>query len=58
MTNKPKLKKPIPLRYIVKEISTNKIIVAFPPTKAGERKANKYRGLCDLEIIAEYENGG
>lgn len=52
---KPKKEvKPLPLRYVVKEISTNKIIVAFPPTKEGERRANKYRGLCDLEIITEY----
>lgn len=53
--SKPKKEpKPIPLRYVVKEISTKRTIVAFPPTKYGERRANKYKGLCDLEIITEY----
>lgn len=47
---KPKL-----ISVVVKEISTNKIIIAFPPTKAGEQRAEKYRGLADLEIIKRYE---
>lgn len=42
----------------VREISTNTTILTFPPTKAGERRAERYRGLWDLEIIKEYNYGG
>ena len=42
----------------VREISTNTTIATFPPTKKGERLAERYRGLCDLEIIKEYDFGG
>ena len=50
---KPKL-----ISVFVREKSTNTTIAVFPPTKAGERCAEKYRGLWDLEIIKEYNHGG
>ena len=46
---KPKLK-----RVYVREISTNRIVVEFYPTRAGEKAANRYNGLADLEIVKEY----
>lgn len=55
MNKKPKKEpKPTPKRYVVKEISTNTILLAFPPTADGKRRANRYKGLSDLEIITEY----
>ena len=53
-------KQPIPklISVFIKEKSTNTIIAVFPPTKVGERHAEKYRGLADLEIIKEYNRGG
>lgn len=50
--------KPILLSVAVKEKSTGTIICMFPPTRAGERRAERYRGLGDLEIVKTYEKGG
>lgn len=46
---KPKLK-----RVYVKEVSTNRIVVEFYPTRAGEKQARRYIGLADLEVVKEY----
>ena len=52
---KPKKEpKPVPLRYVVKEISTNTILLEFPPTTDGKRRANRYKGLADIEIVEQY----
>ena len=48
--SKPKL-----ISVVVKDKDTDTIILIFPPTRAGERKAEKYRGLSGLEIIKQYE---
>lgn len=48
--------KPVLVAIHVKEISTNTILLSFPPTKVGERNANRYLGLADLETIKEYKN--
>ena len=46
--------KPILSRVYLREISTGRIVLEFYPTKAGEKAANRYKGLADLEIIKEY----
>lgn len=46
--------KPMLLAIHVKEISTNTIICSFPPTKVGERHANRFAGLADIQIIKQY----
>ena len=56
--NEKKQPKPKLISVFVREKSTNTTIATFPPTKAGERCAEKYRGLCDLEVIKEYNYGG
>ena len=38
----------------VREISTGKVLLRFPPTRAGENRANRYIGLADLEVVKEY----
>lgn len=50
---KPKL-----ISVVVREISTKTIVIAFPPNRDGEKRAERYRGLYDLEIIKEYDYGG
>lgn len=50
--------KPILLDIYVKEISTGSILCHFPPTAMGERRANRYKGLTDLQIIKKYNSGG
>ena len=50
----PKEPKPILVSVSVKEISTGTTILTFPPTRVGEKCAEKYRGLADLAIIKEY----
>lgn len=49
-------KKPNPklTAIFVREISTKTIISVFPPTRAGEKRANRYKGLADLEIVKQY----
>lgn len=56
MTPKKPKKEPKPklISVFVKEKSTNTIIVVFPPNRTGERQAEKYRGLYDLEIVKQY----
>lgn len=46
--------KPILSRVYLREISTGRIVLEFYPTKAGEKAANRYKGLADLEIVKEY----
>ena len=54
---KPEVK-PTLLSVFVREVSTNTIICRFPPTRVGEKRAERYRGLADLEIVKTYEKGG
>jgi hypothetical protein len=54
---KPKLKKepkPILMAIHVKDTETNQIILQLPPTKAGERRADYYKCLANIEIIKVY----
>ena len=46
---KPKL-----LAIYIKDLDKNIIICQFPPTAAGERSANKYKGLAGIEIEKIY----
>lgn len=41
-------------RVYVIERSTGKILIEFIPTRAGVNKANRYKGLADLDVIIEY----
>lgn len=50
--------KPILISISIKEQSTNQIIAMFPPTRAGEKRAERYKGLAGLEIVKTYEKGG
>ena len=54
MTEK-KEPKPKLTAIFVREISTKTIISVFPPTRAGEKRANRYKGLADLEIVKYYD---
>lgn len=59
MKEKPKKEpKPRLIKVFVRELSTNTIICEFPPTRAGERRAERFRGLTDLQIVKYYEKGG
>lgn len=58
MTKPKKEPKPILIDVYVQEISTGAIICHFPPTEMGERRANRYQGLSDLQIIKKYNAGG
>lgn len=56
MKEKPKKEpKPQLIRVFVREKSTNTTICEFPPTRTGEKRAERYRGLADLEIVKNYE---
>ena len=58
-TTKPKNEpKPILTSIFIREKSTGNIILQFPPTQAGERRAEHYRYLMDLEIVKIYSKGG
>lgn len=46
------------LSIIIKEKSTGKIILQFPPTRNGVKRAERYTGLTDLEIVKIYSKGG
>lgn len=50
--------KPILLSVVVRDKSTGIALCAFPPTSAGEKRAERYRGLAGLEIVKTYEKGG
>lgn len=50
--------KPILISIFIREKSTGTILCTFPPTRAGERRAEHYRCLADLEIVKTYEKGG
>jgi hypothetical protein len=50
--------KPILLSVIVRDINTGAALCAFPPTKSGEKRAERYRGLAGLKIVKIYEKGG
>lgn len=55
MKPKPKTEtKPILVGIHVKDTETNQIILQFPPTKAGERRADYYKCLANIEIIKVY----
>ena len=47
---KPKL-----ISVLIKDTSTDTIICAFPPTKAGEKRAKRYEGLVGIKVIKQYE---
>lgn len=57
-SKKVKEPKPVLTSIFIKEKSTGTIITMFPPTRTGERHAERYRGLTDLEIVKKYEKGG
>lgn len=50
--------KPILLSVVVRDKSTGIAVCAFPPTKSGEKHAERYRGLAGLEIVKIYAKGG
>lgn len=50
--------KPILTSIFIREKSTGTIIAMFPPTRTGEKCAERYKGLADLEIVRTYEKGG
>ena len=50
--------KPILTAVFVREKSTKTIICTFPPTRAGENRAERSRGLADLEVVKQYIHGG
>ena len=55
MKPKPKKEtKPILVGILVKDTETNQIILQLPPTAAGEKRANYYKCLANIEIIKVY----
>ena len=56
---KPK-KEPQPILIVIaiKDTNTGTIICTFPPTRAGEKRAERYKGLAGIEIVRTYEKGG
>lgn len=50
--------KPVLTAIFVREKSTQNILLKFPPSKAGEKRAKRYMGLADLEVIKQYTLGG
>ena len=54
---KEKEPKPILVSVQVRDTITGTVIT-FPPTKAGGKSAERYRGLAGLEIVKIYEKGG
>ena len=42
----------------IKDTTTNEIICSFPPTRSGENRANRYKGLANIQIIKIYSKGG
>ena len=55
---KHKATKPILISVAIKDTTTNTIIANFAPTRVGEARAERYRGLAGLEIVKTYEKGG
>ena len=54
MPLKKPIHKPILLAIQVKDTETNQIILQLPPTAAGEKRANYYKCLANIEIIKVY----
>ena len=55
MKPKPKKEpKPKLLSIYIKDIDNNIVICQFPPTAAGERRADKYKGLAGIKIEKIY----
>lgn len=50
--------KPVLLAIHVTDTDLNSIICSFPPTKTGERYANRYKGLAGIKILKIYKKGG
>ena len=50
--------KPILISIAIKDKDIGDIIMTFPPTRAGKKRAERYRGLAGLEIVKTYEKGG
>ena len=50
--------KGILLEIRMKDTTTNEIICSFPPTRSGENRANRYKGLANIQIIKIYSKGG
>jgi hypothetical protein len=50
--------KPVLLAIHVKDTDLNSTICSFPPTKTGERYANRFKGLTGIKILKIYEKGG
>ena len=42
-------------KIVIKEISTNKVLLELPPTKASETKANRMSAMADIEVIRVYD---
>ena len=57
-SKKVKEPQPILVSIFIREKSTGTILVMFPTTRTGEKQAERYRGLADLEIVKKYEKGG
>lgn len=55
---KEKEPKPILVSVSVRDKNTGTILCNFPPTRAGLKRAERYRGLVGLEIVNTYEKGG
>ena len=49
--------KPVLVSVVVKDTILN-ISIPFPPTRAGEKSAERYRYLAGREIIKTSEKGG
>ena len=49
--------KPVLVSVVVKDTILN-VSIPFPPTRAGEKSAERYRYLAGMEIIKTYEKGG
>ena len=49
MEKKPKL-----LMILIKDTETNSIICSFPPTEMGRKRANRFLGLTNIEIVEKY----
>lgn len=50
--------KPELLIINIKDTTTNEIICSFPPTRSGENRANRYKGLANIQVIKIYSKGG
>lgn len=57
-TKQKKEPKPVLLAIHVQDTDLNRTICSFPPTKIGERYANRFKGLTRIKILKIYGKGG